>query len=91
MENKIEAMNVAEEAIVNDGIVEELGNKKIKKPIVAIGIVAAVVGATVLARKYKGKIKELRIKKAIKKLEKNGYSVCSLDMFDENDDVEVNP
>ncbi len=94
MENKdtIEAMNVADEATVNDVIVAELEGKKSKKPIIVVGIVAAVAGITVLAHKYKNKIKDLRIKKAIKKLEKNGYTVCDNDMFKDDDDgVEVNP
>lgn len=92
-ENKIEAAEMFEDTVMNDVDVTSLGKKTvIKKSVIALGVVVAIAGATVLARKYKGKIKEMRTNKMVKKLEKKGYTVVApLNLFDEDEDVEVNP
>lgn len=91
-ENKIEAMNVAEEVITNDVPNEVLGKKKIggKATIFALGIVV-MTGLAVLTRKHRGKIKQMQINRYIKKLEKNGYTVTDLDIFGDDGTDEVNP
>lgn len=94
MENKdtIETLNMAEETVVNDGIVEELSNKKTKKPIIVFGIVVAVAGIAAVVHKCKSKIKNLGIQRASKILVDNGYTVLNTAALDElDDDVEVNP
>lgn len=93
MENENKAMDVAEEAIDDVVCVEGLKSKKIlKAPIIMLCVGAAVAGIAVVARKRKGKIKAMRIGKAIKYLEKNGYNVesDSISLFDD-EGVEVNP
>lgn len=90
-ENKIEAMNVAEEVITNDVTNEVLGKKKIGKAAIVVLGVAAAAGLTILVRKNAGKIKQMRIDRCIKKLEKNGYTVTDLDMFGDDGIDEVNP
>ena len=92
-ENKIEAAEMFEDTVMNDVDVTSLGKKTvIKKSVIALGVVVAIAGATVLARKYKGKIKEMRTNTQVKKLGKRGYTVvATLNLYDEDEDVEVNP
>ena len=94
MVNENEAMNVAEEAMNDAVCVDGLKSKKsIKAPIIVLCVGVAVAGVTVLLRKRKHKIKAAKTSKAIKYLEKNGYTVeQDLEpLFDENEDVEVDP
>ena len=92
MVNENEAMNVAEEAMNDAVCVDGLKSKKsIKAPIIVLCVGVAVAGVTVLLRKHK--IKAAKTSKAIKYLEKNGYTVEQdpEPLFNENEDVEVNP
>ena len=93
MENENKAMNVAEEVIDDAVCVEGLKSKKaIKAPIIVLCVGVAVAGVTVLLRKRKGKIKAAKANKAIKYLEKNGYTVeKELEPLFDDEDVEVNP
>ena len=97
MVNENEAMNVAEEAIDDAVCVDGLKSKKaIKAPIIVLCVGVAVAGVAALLRKHKRNknfIEVMKVNKAIKYLEKNGYTVDKdlEPLFDENEDVEVNP
>ena len=90
MENENLVANVTEEAIENDVLTEDLGNKKILKvSIIALCVGGVAAGVVAIARKYKDKIEAARVKKEIKDLESKGYTVIdsSCDAFDEEDAV----
>lgn len=91
MENEV--INVAEEEVVNDVCTnEDLKNNKIGKAIViALGVGALATGITVAIRKNKGKLKAMRVKKMVKRLEKEGYTVLDNSIGELDEDVEVNP
>lgn len=91
MENEV--INVAEEAIENDVLTNDGLNKKTVGKVTVITLCTGVaIAGFVMLRKYKGKIKEMRIKKKIKDLEKEGYSVmdCEDGLIKELDEVEIN-
>lgn len=92
MENEVNVMNVAEEAIENNA--PEIGfNSKsfigISAAVLCVG--AVVAGAVIASRKLKGRIDAAKTKRAIDKLEKQGYTVIGSEPIFGDEEVEVNP
>ena len=94
MKNENVVANVAEEIVENDVLTEGLTGRKIgKAAVIALCVGAVATVGIVVARKFKGKIKTLRLKKKVKDVESNGYTVIDNSICEDFDDenVEVNP